>query len=580
VTTTDERPVVTERPAGRRAHRPLKTPAVRRFQLVAIGAVVMASLPYLWVLWDLWTGTLNPFRVNEQTTAPGAVEYDVQARALMHGHLSLPNHSIGPEAFIHDGRTYTYFGIFPSLIRMPVLVFTHTFDGRLSAPSLLLAWLVTALFGSVLLWRIRVVVRGDAPLGWGEALSYGALLFSILAGSVLVSLASSPQVYQEDVAWGVALAVGSLFALLGVVERPSWSRVLFCGLLVLLTNLNRATTGYACILGTVMVAAWFALGRGGPERRRWALPVLGVGALALVVGCAINLAKFDQLFGFPVSEQLLYNDLGYAHINGGKHFSLHFLPSTLDEYLLPGNLRLTWLFPFLALPELPNHLVAHTRLFNEGNTSSATASMPLLFGLGVWGLITTFTPHRPVMVRSLRLLVICTMASVGAILIYGTIYERFLADFMPFLVLASAIGMIDIWRRLDGKPRRARLLVGAGITVLTLFGFLANMGIAITPQDNWTQTQADHFVRTEQVVSEITGNPLRDDVVRGPTLQGIAPIGQLFILGDCKGLYISDGEGLPYYPSHIWRPVELAPHAPLCRALIGSAKRVAPGSPI
>jgi hypothetical protein len=547
--------------------------------VVAIGTVVVASLPYLWVLWDLWTGTVNPFRVNEQTTAPGSVEYDVQARALMHGHLSLPGQSIGPEAFIHDGRTYTYFGIFPSLIRIPVLVFTHSFDGRLSAPSLLFAWLVTALFASMLLWRIRVVVSGDAPLGWGEALSYGALLFSTLAGSVLVSLASSPQVYQEDVAWGVALAAGSLFALLGAIERPSWKRVAFCGVLVLFTNLNRATTGYACILGTVMVAAWFALGRGGEERRRWALPVLGAGAVAVAAGCAINLAKFDQLFGFPASEQLLYKYLGYAHINGGKHFSLHFLPSTVVEYLFPGNLRLTWLFPFLALPEIPTHLVAHTRLFNEGNTSSATASMPLLCGIGVWGLITTFAPHRSILVRSMRILLISTAATIGAILIYGTIYERFLADFMPFLVLASAIGIVDIWHRLVGKPRRARLLVAAGIAVLTLFGFVANMGIAITPQDSWTQTQADHFVQSEQTVSEITGNPLRDDVARGPTLPGSAPIGQLFILGDCKGLYISDGEGAPgYYPNRIWRTVERAPQVPLCRTLIGSAKRATPGA--
>src|SRR6202035_5800965 len=101
-------------------------------------------------------------------------------------------------AFIHDGRTYTYFGLLPSLIRIPVLLFTHSFDGRLSAPSLMLSWLVTALFAALLLWRVRIVVRGDAPLGWAETMSYGVLLFSILAGSVLVFLASTPDAYSED----------------------------------------------------------------------------------------------------------------------------------------------------------------------------------------------------------------------------------------------------------------------------------------------------------------------------------------------------------------------------------------------
>ena len=52
-------------------------------------------------------------------------------------------------------------------------------------------------------------------------------------------------------------------------------------------------------------AAWFALGWAGSERRRWAVPVLLAGLVPLVVGCAIDLAKFNQLFGFPASEQLL-----------------------------------------------------------------------------------------------------------------------------------------------------------------------------------------------------------------------------------------------------------------------------------
>src|ERR1022692_2168702 len=72
----------------------------RRFTAVVVGAIVAAAIPYLWVLWDLWTGKVDPFRINEPRTVPGSVEFDVQARALLHGHLSLPPNSIGLEAFI------------------------------------------------------------------------------------------------------------------------------------------------------------------------------------------------------------------------------------------------------------------------------------------------------------------------------------------------------------------------------------------------------------------------------------------------------------------------------------------------
>ena len=503
--------------------------------------------------------------------------YDVQARALLHGHLSLPYGSIGDEAFIHHGRTYTYFGILPSLIRMPILLVSHSFDGRLTGLSLLASWMVTALFATMLLWRLRIVVRGDAPLGWAESLSYGALVFSILAGSVLVSLASTPNAYCEDEAWGVALACGSLFALLGVVERPSWSRVTACGLLVLLTNLNRATTGYACIIGTLLVAVWFFLGRAGPERRQWALPVLGAALIPLIVGCAIDYAKFDVLFGFPASEQVLYQVYGFSHINRGKHFSVRFLPATLQGYLSPGNLRFTPVFPYVTFPELSTQLVAHTRLFNRGSTSSLPASMPLLFGLGLWGTITTFGPRRPMVIRSLRILILTAAATAGAMLIYGTVYERFLADFMPLLILASSIGMVDVWHRLDGRRRPPRILIPAGIAVLALFGFVANIGIAIAPQQGWDRTQTDHYVQTAQTLSNITGHPLQGQVLRAENMSSRAPIGQLLIRNDCDELYISDGEGSAFpYPANVWLPVERSPDTPLCRALIRTATNAAP----
>ena len=551
---------------------------LRRFQVVAGSAVVAAGVPYLWVLWDLWSGTVDPLRTSAPRTAAASVIYDVQARALLHGHMSLPRGSIGWEAFIHDGRTYTYFGIFPSLLRMPILLFTHSLDGRLTSLSILASWVVTALFSTLLLWRVRTVLRGEASLGWPEAISYGALVFSILAGSVLVFLASTTNVYGEDEAWSVALACGSLFALVGVVERPSWGRVTTCGVLVLLTNLDRGTTGYACILATMLVAAWFALGRAGPERKQWAFPVLLAGLVALVVGCAIDFARFDLLFGYPVSEQLNYQAFGWSKVNGGHVFSLHFLPTTLVTYLSPENLRITPVFPYLALPAL-QPVIAHTSLFNSGNSSSVPASMPLLFALGMWGVITSFGPHRPMIVRSFRILLFAAAASAGAMLVYGAIYERFLGDFMALLILASVIGLVDIWCRLDHKRRSVRILV-PGIGVLALFGFVANMGIAIGPQGGWSQTQLAHYVQAVRDFGDITGQPgLSGYLVRANYFVSRAPMDQLFIEGRCRALYIAD-QAVPNGYSNPWLLVERAPHTPLCDSLVARATNVSLGTSI
>src|ERR1700733_6596094 len=166
------------------------------FPLALLVAMGVMAVPYLWVLWDLWSHSADPFR-----GAPTDYFYDLQARAMFHGKLSLPNAKLGIEGFVHDGRTYTYFGIFPSLIRMPVLLLTSRFDGSLTAPSLLLAWMMTGLFSSLMLWRLRVVTRGRVVLGRAEAASFGVLVATIMGGSVLLYLAASPFVFSEDFAW-------------------------------------------------------------------------------------------------------------------------------------------------------------------------------------------------------------------------------------------------------------------------------------------------------------------------------------------------------------------------------------------
>ena len=171
----------------------------RRFTMAVLVGLAVAAVPYLWVLFDLWNGSFDLLRTAE-SNGYASNFYDLQARAIFHGHLYAAGDAFGGETFLRAGHTYTYFGLFPSLLRMPVLALTHSLDGRLTALSMLLAWLVTALFSSLLIWRVRPLIRGNAVMGRAEAASYGVLLATIMGGSVLVYLASDPWVFSEDLA--------------------------------------------------------------------------------------------------------------------------------------------------------------------------------------------------------------------------------------------------------------------------------------------------------------------------------------------------------------------------------------------
>ena len=533
--------------------------SLSRFTAASVAGAGVVLIPYLWVLFSLWEPP-SLFR-----TVNGGPDnfYELQARAIFQGHLHVPNGSLGGEAFVHNGHQYMYFGLFPALLRMPVLLATHSLDGRLTAISIFMAWLCTGVFTVLLIWRVRILIRGPAFVSWAEAVSLGVLVATVLGGSVLVVLAANPYVYSEDLAWSVALTVGSFFALLGVAERPSTGRVVASGALVIAAYNTRATTGLACAVGALLISVWFALGREGTQNRRWWLSMLGVGLVPIVIGCAINWAKFGQLFGFKLSDQIS----AFIYDRGNvKDFSLSYLPTTIQAYFQPRGLQLSAVFPYITMPP---EVHANSGIVTDP-TASLPASMPLLFLLGAWGTVCALRPGSPGKMSAVRILLVAAAVGGSVVMVFAWILERYLADFLPLLIIAAAVGFVDVWRRLEWRPRRARVLVLALLSVLGLFSIAANFGIALSPTETWSTGQARNFVATEKSISDVTGHPLAAQVARGEKRPfSWAPRGQLFVLGDCSALYISDGLGLKGDPTYgvNWLLVEERPNRSLCRSL-------------
>ncbi len=533
----------------------------RRFVVAAAVATGVVAIPYSWVLLVLWNGGPSLLRTAYQPPYASNF-YDLQARAIMSGHLYVPKGSLGVlEGWIYHGHTYTYFGVFPSLLRIPVFLFTHSLDGKLSAVSILLAWLLTAVLTSMLIWRIRVMVRGDAPMGRAETLTLGALVAAQLGGSVLVYLAANPYVFSEDKAWSVALSLGAILTLLGVLERPSWQRVIVCGLFVLATSLTRAVEGYAVIIGAVLVALWFAFSRAAEGQRRWWPPMLGVAAVALVAGAAVSWAKSGVLFGQALNEYEAFHVLHESRINGGSYFSPVYFPTDLWTYFGPTGLRVTGYFPFVSLSSGPPQALDGVPFDFLERTSSALTSMPLLVLLGFVGLVGVLRRRVVPAIAKLRLVLLAAGVGAAAVLVYGTLTERYVADLLPLLFAASAAGAVFLWSKLDGRPRRDRTLAATAIVVLAVFGVAANVGIALVPNVDWTQAQTARYVAAQQRVGNAIGMPLAGRTLRGDQLPVWAPADTLFVAGRCNALYISTGE----HPAHEflggnlhenWLPVE------------------------
>jgi hypothetical protein len=281
---------------------------------------------------------------------------------------------------------------------------------------------------------------------------------------------------------------------------------------------------------------------------------------------ALNYAKFGVPFGVPITDQVWSHINGYRQrflaANHNSEVGTEYVPTNVVTYLRPDNLSFSRVFPFVTLPTSPPKALGGVLFDKLYRTSSVPASTPLLFLLSIWGVVTAFRPRALGQVARTRLLLLAAAGAGAALMLWGYIGPRYLGDFVPFLVLASAVGLADIFRRLEGRRRPMRIAAVTAMAVLALFSIAANVGMAIVPNEEWTTTQAFNYVGAQKAISDLTGHPLQGRVGRGSSLPPWAPAGQLYVIGDCSGLYVSNGENYSTVPSQqytrtTWLPVEL-----------------------
>jgi hypothetical protein len=199
--------------------------------------------------------------------------------------------------------------------------------------------------------------------------------------------------------------------------------------------------------------------------------------------------------------------------------------------------------------------------------------MPLLTFLSAWGTVAGFWPRSTGKIRLTRPLILGAGIATGGVVLWGYIANRYLADFMPLLILGGAIGLVDLWRRVAERAEKQpapkasrrsltprRWLFGA-VLALGIFGILANTGEALGSIVQWSTPQALQYV---EVQKDLSLTSLAATVKTGSTLPYWAPLGEIFDVDSCSGLYISNGTQYYTIPGqnlqHIaWIPIVEGP---------------------
>ncbi|MGQ0805129.1 MAG: hypothetical protein ACT4PI_14865 [Actinomycetota bacterium] len=540
----------------------------RRYRRACVIGGVLAALVFTWML---CAGRADLLQSQALTGI-----YDAQARALLDGHWDIPREELSLEAYIIDGKAYTYYGPVPSVLRMPVLAVTDSLDGRLAQVSMLGAFAVLLVFTSRLSWRIRSLARGDDPVTPFDLWVAGAFVFVIGAGSVVLFLASRSIVYHEAELWGAALAVAAFHYLVGFIVAPGRRDLVGAAAFGGLAFLTRPSVGagplvaLALVLGgrlLVVLArrirrtglqrplAWLGLGDEAANRS-YLVPLMAAVAVPLLVYMYVNYARFGHPWEYPITRHItVLEGIDQMRIealaaNGDSLFGAKFVPTNLLAMFRPDGLRPDGLFPFLTFPPSADILFG-VKFDTIDRAASLPTTMPLLLLLGAIGAAAVFL-RRPAPVGSrltaLRVPVLGALAGFCVTLSINFVAHRYLSDFLPVLVLLGLAGLnvVLVWLADPARRRRAVRVATVALAALAAFSLWANFALGILYQRAFNvflpESERAAFIGFQQDVDEAVPGGSRFDVRAGDELPDAGPTGSVFVVGDCDGLYWSDGE--------------------------------------
>jgi hypothetical protein len=520
-----------------------------RIRRSIIGGVVAGFVPYVCVLWDFG---LDPLR-RAGTHGFASNFYDIQARALLDGHLWVPDQSLGVEGFVVNEHTYMYFPPLPALLRAPVLLLTDRLDGRLSAPMMLLAWLLLATATAILLWNTRLLIRGFAVVSKIESWVAGTFLAAVTGGSVIVFLAALPWVYHEAYLWATACAVAALAGIITFARRPTIGVAVPTAVFATATILTRTTSGWAIAVTVVVVGAIGVVRR---TNTRGALVLVAGGAIAIVVGSAVNWVKFRHPYMFPLEHQQWTRISSRRRLalmmNGGTITGPRFFASTVVNYFRPDGIRFTPYFPFISLPAEPARGYRGAIIDQAYRTGSVPAFAPLLFVFGVVGFIGAIRLRAVEKVRGLIIPVVGALAAGSGVMLYGYIAHRYTADFLPGMIICGAVAVVTLVRRVDAYRPSVRRLAVVTVVIAAAFGTFTNGAAGLAAARLTARGQRlEQFLSLRHGPADVFGRAGRL-VAQSSTLPANAPADRVQIIGDCQALYVATGDH--YEP---WVTVEM-----------------------
>ncbi len=417
----------------------------------------------IWLLLALlvfayYLGLATQFGYQLWPSTSGGFVFNSQLRSLLELRMDIDPRIIGNEAFVREGRTYTYFGIWPALLRLPLLT------------QLWRDWTALSCAAAATLAALALLKAsgGGAAAARSATTRLSALTLAAtwLLSGPQVELLGRPSVYVEAVLWAYACAcLFVCFALPLLSGGEATTRRLgalaACAAVALLTRISAGLSLYAAFLALAGVLVWRWRGAGLTPRaclRR----LLAPGALlllALLVTGGVNTLRWGEPLEFaPLTLNRYYaaNPARLERLARHGTFGLARIPDALSYYAVP-----VW---FFDAPADSARAARVATLFDspEGPPVGLFQAQGLWLALGLLGgAALAAGALRPVS-RPAALAVAAGLA-VGPLIVmsYHYLAFRYRAEFTPLILLFALLGARALQTRAASLPGALRGLLMA-----------------------------------------------------------------------------------------------------------------------
>lgn len=411
--------------------------------------------------------------------------FTAQADALLHGRLWVRQSDLPGECFFRSGHCYGYFGLGPSLLRLPLRIIAGPKIPEMTPLFIgIAAGLCT--WGALDLCR-RVVAR-QANDKTGAASAYLALAAIAVGPASAMILLTDPYVYQEAILWGAAgTIIGTNLLWRWWHERRQWQFVAATAsyIFAACSRPTNAFVGTTFVLGVAWITRRQLL-----VNRKNIVQMVSLAALPAIAAFGIFFVKFGSpLPSFDTYEQRHNPTMtAIAELNDGKLSGIQFTPTILMATLRPDTIKWSSDWPWIRFKygwpsEQLNRVTYLPPLKQDSIYVEKTVSLPDIMPLSVFAticILASYIRRRHWSVEFFLLVALCTTPLVAST--WSGISSRYLGDWYPLVVIGTAFSaaLLPLYVEFNRQSRNGLFAIVGVLSLATLV-----IAPTLATQYNW-----------------------------------------------------------------------------------------------